>query len=296
MARQDSNNELAGQLAASLTPRVGAALAPPRGAQNSGLFDVGALYAEAFAQVALRARAQAQRLPLARATQPTWPRARERREPEWGTHRGHLDRAIEVPIDFETSVEAPRSRGLGWFGVAVAWLATVTTGAWIATTLPAHAPTRVRPSAAALVVSAPVVVSAPFVATNPAQAPAGEPLRIGASAPGAPVVAFAPGAPVVAAVAPIAEAPGASPVSVLSPRKLAPRAAASPHAHSPAAASGPVSSTPQASARASAPSAAPSPKAQAAPAAKPTAAAQPGAAMSLEDLMRHEVQAESKHH
>ena len=75
MARQDSNSELAGQLAASLTPRVDHVLTGPREAQNSGLFDVGALYAEAFAQVAQRARVQAQRLPLPRSAQATWPRA-----------------------------------------------------------------------------------------------------------------------------------------------------------------------------------------------------------------------------
>ena len=124
MARQDSNSELAGQLAASLTPRVDHVLTAPRQAQNSGLFDVGALYAEAFAQVAQRARVQAQRLPLPRSAQTTWPRATTVHEQPTLTERW-----IDLPIAFGESVEAPRSRGLGWFGVAVAWLATVTTGA-----------------------------------------------------------------------------------------------------------------------------------------------------------------------
>ena len=40
--------------------------------------------------------------------------------------------AEAVPIEFIDFAAAPRPRGLGWYGVAVAWLATVTTAAMIA--------------------------------------------------------------------------------------------------------------------------------------------------------------------
>ena len=61
MARQQSNLEnidLAGSLAATLTPRVPDAGANARRSrQNSGLFDMGALYAATFSDVIQRERA-----------------------------------------------------------------------------------------------------------------------------------------------------------------------------------------------------------------------------------------------
>ena len=124
MTRQDSNSELAGNLGASLTPRVDHVPLPLRGVQSSGLFDVGALYAEALDQVMARAAAQTRLLPLARAAQVTLPRAAP-----WPAHELSVD--FDVPIDFARAY-APRSLGLGWFGVAIAWLATVTTAALVA--------------------------------------------------------------------------------------------------------------------------------------------------------------------
>ena len=180
---------------------------------------------------------------------------------------------------------------MGWFGVAVAWLATVTTGAWIATSLPAHAPTHVHPSVAALT-SAPVVAMPTSGAL--AAAPQGplaplSPVIAPLAATGAQVEPAAPvtGAPVAAAPAPsasIARVVSALPVPVVITRKVAPRAAASPrarvHLPAPVSASAAVSPAPLAAA----PAAAPAPRPQAAPAAKSAApAATPAGTMSLED-------------
>lgn len=57
MARQESETQLAGQLAASLTPRISHVPLQQRGDQNSGLFDIGAMYAASVEQVMRRAQA-----------------------------------------------------------------------------------------------------------------------------------------------------------------------------------------------------------------------------------------------
>src|ERR1700722_2707912 len=68
MARQQSNSELAGSLAATLTPSVPRVSAQRfRANQNSGLFDMSALYAETLDDVLRRTRSDARLAPLARA-------------------------------------------------------------------------------------------------------------------------------------------------------------------------------------------------------------------------------------
>jgi hypothetical protein len=281
MARQQSNTELAGSLAATLTPRVPRASAqslPDR--QNSGLFDVGALYAEALDEVLRRTRSDARLLPLARAAQPTWPRAAG-----WPLPVLHPAFEAEVPIEFTDYSAAPRPRGLGWFGIAVAWLATVTTGALIATTLPGHAMTHTH--AASLLA----------VAVNPPQPQA-------AIAPAVIAAPLAVAPPLLPPVAP-ADAPAtqAAPVTqamqaVAAAKKAAPKIAgpAIVHVHPAATATvaRPTPSTPTVAPSAPAIAVAP----RAAPPSRPApVAATSTAGMSLDDLIRHEVQAESaKHH
>jgi hypothetical protein len=297
MTRQQSNMDLAGSLAATLTPRVTRADSQPvRASQNSGLFDVGALYAEAFQQVALRTRSDPRlRMPLARAAQATWPATTR-----WPQPVLSYAPDPEIPID---PVEAfsYRPRGLGWFGIAVAWLATITTSALIATTLPAHAPTHARALAAvAAVLATPAaasVASPPRPPTPPVAAAAPQPevptIPISAipmvsfAAAPRPTVSFA-AAPRPTAV-PSAPAPAAPPAVHVAPRKVTPRVAAPQAAARPAPA--PVAAAPPAPAT-SAPhvAAAPVKPVQAAPAPASTAG------MSLDDLIRREVQAESAKH
>jgi hypothetical protein len=279
MARQQSNLDLAGSLAATLTPRAPPATAQPfRASQNSGLFDVGALYAQAFQQVASRTRSDPRlKMPLVRAAQAAWPVVAQ---PAWPVAQHwpqpELSYALEGEEPIEVAEIAHRSRGLGWFGVAVAWLATVTTSALIATTLPAHAPTHVRALPVAAVAAPSPPANAPTVATPPIVAPAPLP-----AIPTVPLSAI-PVAMVQAAPAPAAAAP-ASPAHV-APKKVSPRGAAATTAHAHPAAPSAALAAPAVPAppRASAPS-------------KPAPASTAG--MSLDDLIRREVQAESgKHH
>jgi hypothetical protein len=280
MTRQQSNSDLAGSLAATLTPRLPPASARAlRASQNSGLFDVGALYAQAFQQVAHRARTDPRlAMPLARAAQATWPASARWPQP-----------ALSYPFEPEPSFEYPDvgalpSRGLGWFGVAVAWLATVTMGALIATTLPAHAPTHVR---ALLVVTAPV---APLIASAPPPAP--EP-------PVPPELV--PQAIPVAALSAVPPAVTPSPAVRLAPRRLVTPKVAAPEREM-REVRGNVAST-------AAPRVHPAPLAPVAASAAPvttpraTASSRPApvapastAGMSLDELIRHEVQAESAKH
>jgi hypothetical protein len=274
MARQDSNSELAGSLGASLTPRVEHLPLPLRGVQSSGLFDVGALYAEALDQVMARARAQTRLLPLSRAAQITLPRAAP-----WPAQGRSLD--LDEPIDFTRAFAPARSVGLGWFGVAIAWLATVTTAALVAIALPAH--TRAAPRGTGTIV----------VVVPPSPAPVVE--RVAPAAPAIAALAIAPTPVVAAPTTPLAlpaapAATGAQSVTSRQPlaaKRPAPRAVSVTLAHARPA------PLPAPSASATAVAAAPpvrSTPAKAEPAA-------PASGMSLEDLIRHEVQAESsKHH
>lgn len=280
MARQQSNIDLAGSLAATLTPRIPQAREMPfRTGQNSGLFDVGALYAEVLDEVVRRTQSDVRLAPLTRAAQPTWPRAAG-----WSEPVVSFDFDAAAPIELTRRVAARPSRGIGWFGVAVAWLATVTMGASMATTLPGHALTHGK-------VAAWVVPAAP--ATPPAVLPSSLPVApvmpvadLPAVSASLPATTAAP--PALAAVAPASAAPHSISPRV-STKHLAPKPANPPagHARSIAPASAPVAaaSTAIGAARPAAP-------ARATPAPAPASTA----GMSLDDLIRHEVQAESAKH
>jgi hypothetical protein len=281
MARQQSNTDLAGSLAATLTPRIPQAREMSfRAAQNSGLFDVGALYAEALDEVLRRTRSDVRLAPLARAAQPTWPRAAG-----WSEPVVSFDFDAAVPVAFTRGVAARSSRGIGWFGVAVAWLATVTMGASLATTLPGHALT--HPKGAGWVV--PATPAAP-PAVSPSTLPVA-PVPVAAlpavSASSLATTTVAP--PALALAAPASAAPQAVSPHV-STKRLAPKVGSPPAAHgrSIAAASPAVAAAPPAIVAAH-----PAAPARATPASPPPAST---AGMSLDDLIRHEVQAESAKH
>jgi hypothetical protein len=326
MARQDSRTDLAGRLGASLTPRVSTASSQRE--RNSGLFDMSALYTEAFDQVMRRARAEVHLAPLARAPRLPWPPPAS---PGLSDSRYLRPLApeleMDVPVDFGDpfAVRRSRGRGLGWFGIAIAWLATVTIGAVLATTVPAHAfprssvraavalPAVLKPSTPdSTMVFAPaaawtavpvtqthqVAIAAPAIAAVASAAPA-----IAAVASAAPAIAaVASAAPAIAAVAsvPITAAPAARPdlpsPAAPAPRRLpkameTPASLASVATARPTPAPAPVSVAPVV---APAPVSVAPPSPRAAPE-KPRVVAGPAssAGMSLEDLIRHEVQAES---
>jgi hypothetical protein len=304
MARQQSNMELAGSLAATLTPRVPhASSQAPRGHQNSGLFDVGALYAETLGSVQRRVRSSPQLTPPARAVQPTWPLARTA-QPSWPLATRwpqpvlSFDLEAEVAIEYAESSAAPRPRGLGWFGVAVAWLATVTTGAMIAISLPGDAVTHSR---AASSLAAPVVVvpASPHGASPPVVVEASTPEASAApttawsippvvAVPAQPAPPVAPRA-VVSAVAPRAVVSAVAPKAVVA--AVTPKAVVSAVAHPRPA---PVAAT--TAPPAPAPAAAPRAPSASKPASATAPAAVSTAGMSLDDLIRHEVQAETAKH
>ncbi|MGO9836236.1 MAG: hypothetical protein ACLP1X_18705 [Polyangiaceae bacterium] len=261
MTTQDSESELAGRLGASLTPRVPRITVQQRVEQNSGLFDVGALYAASVEQVMRRARvAQPPVFGIAGVAQP----APVALPSAWGANAARVQRVQQEEIDLDLFLG--RSRGVGWFGVAVAWMATTALGATIATTVPAH--TLARGHA-----SAPVVAATAPAAITPATAAA----------------AFAAPPPVVSA--PPAEAPS---VAVAAAPAVAPKKAIIvTHARTrpvPASGSAAVTPAPQPQKVASV-EAPPAPKAAVASA--PPAAA--GGA-SLEELMRRAVEADAKKH
>jgi hypothetical protein len=286
MARQDSSSELAGRLGATLTPRMDHAGAPARAEQSSGLFDMGALYTEALGQVMRRARGEVHLAPLARAPRlpwpppepwvdaPRWPGSASAGHASAGLRARELDYDLAVPVDIVDGFTSPRPLGLGWFGVAVAWLATVTIGAILATTVPAHA--FPRSSARTMVVATP---AAPAVASDIASAPS--PDTAWTAVPIAqPVQAARPerSIPAVLSVpAPVAPTPKAvSKPSVVPVVRQRPRLEA------------PAPPAPTVPAVAAAPASKPAPE-------KPRVAAPPvsTAGMSLDELIRHEVQAEA---
>jgi hypothetical protein len=196
--------------------------------------------------------------------------------------------------------EIQRAYGIGWFGVFVAWLATATLSAAVATGLPAHESARIRASTAAAI------------------APSG-PLTSVAAVSGAPVTI--PGAPgrgqqLVAAAAP--------PLFRISDLPSAPALAAASHAHTHAQPAARVAVPAAHPAPVERPRAAPAQKSaseeestvsagrsripeEAAPAAKQVVASPPVvvrsappastfAAGSLEDLIRKEVDKEQRAH
>jgi hypothetical protein len=283
MARQDTNSDLAGRLVASLTPRVTRSGAPSRREQNSGLFDMGALYTEALDQVMHRARNEVHLVPLVRSSRLPWAPASP-----WPVERSlpQFPRALapelemDVPVEFASAFEAPRSRGLGWFGVAVAWLATVTIGAILAISVPAHAFPRSRVRVVAAMTTP--VPAAPGLATAPAAAWTAVPVALAA-----PAIPVAPVVPVVP--------PPPAPIAASAPRRVT-RPTSAPPPPAPVVAharpAGPSAPAPQATAVVAATPPAPQPapeKPRVAPPVPPASTA----GMSLEDLIRHEVQAES---
>ena len=341
MARQQSSSELAGSLAATLTPSVPHVSAQRfRANQNSGLFDMGALYAETLDDVLRRTRTNARLAPLARASrepsatpharpaqslgpgaqpfgrpalpfarsaEPAWPLATRAPQPApW------IDvQAEAVPIEFIDFAAAPRPRGLGWYGVAVAWLATVTTAAIIAISLPGHVvmhtragltPNRRGDASGDRVRSAHRDASAargPRRSSRRVPAAAAIPvgsLPVAASAPALSPLAFAASAgPTSAPPAPAVRASALPASTLVSPKRTAPKPApgrsAGVTSAAPAARARPVqvtaaTSSPSAPAIAAAPR--PSPPARSAPAST--------AGMSLDELIRHEVQVESAKH
>jgi hypothetical protein len=215
--------------------------------------------------------------------------------------------------------------GIGWFGVFVTWIATMTLGALVATNLPAHikgharlvaaaAPPSRAPSPAPATPSAPAGAAAvaPAVAAIPATTGTPAVARPAAAAPPEVGVSELPRAPAIA----IANTP--HPVAMQVHVRHAARAAAPPPAadddqdEAPAAAAPPPKPAPARRAApppaeasdddtptpAAAPPPPPKPVAEAAPPPPkpaPTATFAPG---SLEDLIRKEVDKEQKkiHH
>ena len=324
MARHDSNSDL-GRLAATLTPRVSRPPAPPRASQSSGMFNVSALYAQVASQnVSLTypapssptrptqvARPDARPVsvapvqavlpaPVARPGRPSWPRVMGWPEPiSYGDHEVRIVE-IDEPlasgiaierIDLESDRDAPfqriaspaRSLGLGWYGVAVAWLATVTLGGIMATSLPAHALPRARtvtPAilATSLVVAPAMVAVAPTVSSLAPAAVLAAPLGA-AVGPTIPEVSLSR-----LPIAPSASTPldQATPAPVKRGVTLRAPSPAQPHPHA-------RTSEAVASPRPLPP---PSPPQAVATPSKPASTA----GMSLDDLIRHEVQAESGKH
>jgi len=262
MTTHDSDIELAGKLAASLTPRVPRITAAHRGEQSSGLFDIGALYAASVEQVMRRARTAREQPPVLGVVGVARPFPGSPIRP-WAPAPARELVASVIDPEPEPVV---RARGVGWFGVAIAWLATAAIGAAAATMVPAHSVTIFRghaplPVAPAIVPVATPAAPVPAVAVTPAPSP----------------VASQP-----AALAPVAT-PGdvrprkASGAAHLHIRRAVPRAA-------PAEAAAPATEPKAAPTAAEAPPArveAPSP----APAA---------GGSSLEDLMRRAVEADAK--
>ncbi len=301
VTRQESDTELAGQLAASLTPRIQAMRPMPlqqRGEQNSGLFDIGAMYAASVEQV--MRRAQRARKPamgvvaappsiaapyVAQAAQAQHGYAEYAREP------AEVYEDVDLAGEYVVIAGLPRSGRIGRFAVAVAWLATATLAAAISTLVPAHG---LKKEVAPLV-AAPA--PAPVIAPSPEPAIATVSLSAlpsaGPTAAIAPIAAAAPtpATPTVTA----ASAPAANPnvtASLPHPRPAAPahpRAAA----HASAADAAPAS---VAKGAAASPADSPPATLKVAPT-KPAAAAAPAAPASggsLEDLIRQAVAAEAK--
>jgi hypothetical protein len=301
MARQDSSSDLAGRLGASLTPRMNRSTATSQRERNSGLFDMSALYTEALDQVMRRARTEVHLAPLARAPRLPWPPISP---PESGYPRPLApELEMEVPLDFGDPFAAPRrrGRGLGWFGIAVAWLATVTIGAVLATTVPAHAFPRSNVRAAIAAASAATkaspsesaLVVAPAAAWTAVPVTRSGPVALALAAPAISPPVIAPGASVPVTVA-TAAGPGVSSTAAPAPKRLpkASETSLAPVARPrpiPALAPSPVVAPAAVSV------AAPSPRAAPEKAEKPKVVASPAstAGTSLEDLIRHEVQAES---
>jgi hypothetical protein len=306
MARAESShmngynlNGRTGRLGAALTATVPQGQAFP-GDQSSGLFDLRAMGA----------------LPSARMRAPVPPRP-----------PAYLPPPVQLyPRPFQAHAPLirelrPRGRaepyGIGWFGVFVTWLATMTLGALSSTGLPAHITARAHIAGLAAAISSPA--SAPSqlalpVAVSPAPvAPAASAASARPTAvPPEVGIADLPRAP--ATVVPPPPRPVAAQVHVRTATR-----AATPHAaaddddsSSPPPAAAPAKPAPAPVARhatpapandsaddeSAAPAPPPKPKAEAAPPPPKPAPTATFAAGSLEDLIRKEVEKEQKklHH
>ncbi len=204
MTTQDSDSEITGKVAASLTPPV-VRLHVPRGEQSSGFFDLHTLYTM---HVQPTPRALPPPLP---ASLPVVPFARD----------------LPRPRPREALAPSPATRArpqpIGWYAVFVTWLATLTLATLSATQLPAHVATQPRPPAPTL---APTPTPTLPPTPTPTPAPSPGPPTIALS--DLPRVAPAPArtaprhahafvlpspepAPAPASVSPLSPAPAAAP-------------------------------------------------------------------------------------
>ncbi|HEY5243691.1 MAG TPA: hypothetical protein VIJ22_19555 [Polyangiaceae bacterium] len=155
MTTQDSDSEITGKVAASLTPPV-ARLHVPRGEQSSGFFDLHTLYTM-HVQPTQRAAPPPLPAPPLPALLPVLPR-----------------RDLPQPRSREALAPSPATRArpqpIGWYAVFVTWLATLTLATLSATQLPAHVATHARPPA-----PAPTLTPALTLTLTPALTPAPTP-------------------------------------------------------------------------------------------------------------------------
>jgi hypothetical protein len=279
MARQNSESQLAGRLAASLTPRVSQLPLQHRGEQSSGLLDLGVLYSASVQQVMERARLArdaptvVELLDEGEARRPN----RARRRPQ----RPSFDPRFEDVQALEAAGVLP-VRGVGWFGVAVAWLVTAVVGVTLATTVPAHAVVLGRLPATAVAPSEPSV-SHPAAPVVQAVQQAAQASPATASVESLPVATASTSTPVAhpattALKVPTRVATGSS------PERMRPAPARADAPPSTERAATPPTPSSKAAAEVPIPKAAPANP-------SPTPASDP-----LVDLMRRAVEADSKHH
>ncbi len=226
MENHDSRRDLSRTLGA-LTASAPRLTEAHRGAQNSGLFDLGALYAAELQRAIQRARPARPRPPPLRVNDLLRP---------LGAGSPAAASIWDIDIEdanLEVMPKAPvraLARAAGWYAVAITWLATTTLGALVATSVPAHA----RPAH-----PAPLLTVAASQAPTPAASPAPGPAALGstpaADAPRDPKSAQAAAAPAVIAAQDLPLAPAASaasPAHATAPRRGAGQS--QPHAAPPA--------------------------------------------------------------
>jgi hypothetical protein len=286
VTRQESETELAGKLAASLTPRIQQLPLQQRGEQNSGLFDIGAMYAASVEQVMRRAQKARQPVfgiasdPRVGAPSPFSPPVEVRRE-----EPRYTDAPVEEYEEVDLAAEylvipGLRPRGhVGGFAVAVAWLATATLAAGVATMVPAHGLKReVAPVVASISAPAPATTTTTATTTATATTPATTTTT-------------------TTTTATLAANLGAQPPKAHTASPTRPHPIAHLAADAPAASPPPVAKAPSSPSLDTATANAPAPKATAPKPAVAAAAPAPAAGGgSLEDLIRQAVAADAKKH
>jgi hypothetical protein len=301
VTRQESDTELAGQLAASLTPRIQSMRPTPlqqRGEQNSGLFDIGAMYAASVEQVMLRAQkarkpvmgAAAAPLSVAHsyAAQAQHGYAAYAPQVEYGREPAEVYEDVDLAGEYVVIAGLPTSGRIGRFALAVAWLAMATLAAAISTLVPAHG----LKKEVAPVVAAPAPAPPPAVAPTPAPAIATVSLSALPSA-----AAAATPTPATVTAASVTGAAPSAPTANLPATASLPHARPAAPAHPRAAVhAAPVDAAPAPVAKVAAPADSPPATLKAAPAkpAPAAPAAAPASGGSLEDLIRQAVAAEAK--